>query len=737
MCFCGSLENRFPHNSVLERDIRTIEEIARACHLQAGFDIIPGLWTHSVEYAAAIITTMHKPAGKDQTRHFLATGAEFSGRKLLLGQLAHYRVDPLQRGKFDASTKPGLFCGYRYDAGPNSFKGVYYVIDYAKVKNKDTTYAKAIAVPMEELYVEEKDPVLPLKQAADTALATFTDAALADIAPLDVPFRSVSIETTAKRSEYITLDRIIRFGATEGCRARRFEAPNSRHTPICSARFNGLARAEKIPNSPAPKEAEPKTPAPVPETPAFAPLTPTIAADEAAPASSSAGIVPEEPEVDPALFSAGIKPGEEYKELAGLAARTNNVIDEEFLQSNVNRRRFRRMSFLAGRNTVFGYRCSSDSALGHVSAAIGVECIRLSRDTINLVDPKQVGQLLQQVDLRPGADGWISLPCTDYTPWQRMNIYRYGEAFERKLQERRKKSMKMFKQAKRFARKILETGGRVALEWPADLAWWDLKEVQKFEREHCFRRVYFHGCMLGVHGKELPIKKSWCVSTCDERLIQIFSQFRCDGNHQHEIAGGNQTTQTGFYTTQFATAILESWFPKQAYHHIPNVSVANHACVTKNLSRAEWTKDERGLKAVQDEAAGLRTNGTWDDSSVTTLNNLKAQAKATGVEVKIASLLALCGIKYWECSMDQWKYKGRIVYRGDLTKDQSDQLVLFEDTATSPTGLTALNITLFYGMLMGHSIPQVVEMQFKHSFKHLGRRDMDHHRRGTLVTSLV
>ena len=75
---------------------------------------------------------------------------------------------------------------------------------------------------MEELYAEEKDPVLPLKQAADTALATFTDAALADITPLDVPFSNVSIETTTKRSEYITLDRIIRFGATEGCPACRF-----------------------------------------------------------------------------------------------------------------------------------------------------------------------------------------------------------------------------------------------------------------------------------------------------------------------------------------------------------------------------------------------------------------------------------------------------------------------------------------------------------------------------------
>ena len=97
--FEGSLENRFPHNSVLERDMRTIEEIARACHLQAGFDLIPGLWTHSVDYAATIITAMHKPSGKDQTRHFLATGAESSGRKLLLGQLVHYRVDPVAARK--------------------------------------------------------------------------------------------------------------------------------------------------------------------------------------------------------------------------------------------------------------------------------------------------------------------------------------------------------------------------------------------------------------------------------------------------------------------------------------------------------------------------------------------------------------------------------------------------------------------------------------------------------------
>jgi hypothetical protein len=37
--FEGNLENRFLHNAVLERDIRTLQGVTRAGHLQTGFDI--------------------------------------------------------------------------------------------------------------------------------------------------------------------------------------------------------------------------------------------------------------------------------------------------------------------------------------------------------------------------------------------------------------------------------------------------------------------------------------------------------------------------------------------------------------------------------------------------------------------------------------------------------------------------------------------------------------------------
>ena len=107
----------------------------------------------------------------------------------------------------------------------------------------------------------------------------------------------------------------------------------------------------------------------------------------------------------------------------------------------------------------------------------------------------------------------------------------------------------MFAQAKRFIKKIWAEGGRVAIEWPANSGCgWDLDEVKEFEREHAFRRIYFDGCMLGVHGKECPIRKPWCVSSCGERILTIMAAYQCDHSHQHEPAEGSQTKQTGFDT---------------------------------------------------------------------------------------------------------------------------------------------------------------------------------------------
>ena len=339
----ASLERRFPHNSVLERDLRTLEEIARSSHLSAGFEIVPNLWTHSGTYAATVLNAFQVASGKDATRHMLAVGHEFEGRKLLLGQLVHYRVSPAERGKFDASSKPGLFAGFRYDAGPKSFKNVFFVLDYQRLKDRAPGYEIATAVPTEEVWVDG-NAVLPLRAAADRALTTFSEAKLESIAPLDIPFASIDGTTpAAKRNEYITLERIIKYGASPGCRACLCDGGT--HSAACRARFNALVRADKVgkpprtpPGTPVPAEL------PAPSTPAPSALGPNP--DDGIPATSGPG-------------------GSEDAE-PGLVARMRDVIDEEFAEKDRATNRSRRIKGV--QPVLFEYACSPELKLKQSSS---------------------------------------------------------------------------------------------------------------------------------------------------------------------------------------------------------------------------------------------------------------------------------------------------------------------------------------------------------------------------------
>lgn len=107
------------------------------------------------------------------------------------------------------------------------------------------------------------------------------------------------------------------------------------------------------------------------------------------------------------------------------------------------------------------------------------------------------------------------------------------------------------------------------------------------------------------------------------------------------------------------------------------------AFVTKNLKKSEWNNNPQAIAAVKKEAEGLRKNNTWDDSSVTTLSNLKLQAKISGNKVTIANLLTLCGAKHIEQDASFHRYKGRIVYRGDDIRDQDGCQVVFDPLETS------------------------------------------------------
>lgn len=695
--FEGTLEKRFPHNSVLERDIRTLEEITRAIHLQAGFDTIVGLWPHSVAFAATMLNAKHAIAGREETRHKLAVGTEFEGRLLLLGQLVHYRVDPLQREKFQASSKPGLFVGWRYGDGPKSHLGVYLVLDYERVKGREPGFQNSISVPAEELYVEEGPPKLPVKVAADQALASFSEVQLDEIMPLDVPFSSVSPETRVKRNEYITLDRIIKYGPTSGCKACAFSSEHSVHNPACRARFNALVRADRV----ATGTRTPGTPA-APPTPADAPVgeelePPTVEETEElldmieeVEAEQTERVASED-----LPFSAGIPPGSSE---AAMVGKVKFILDDNFVQRNRSRNMTRRTSSLKGRGKLFEYACSEESILGKRSADIGVDCIRLSRGVLDLTNHDHVQQAIMQLDSVPGADAWISITCTYYSPIQRLNVSQYGERFVKKLNKQRKETRRMLRYALQFAEQCIANHGRVAFELPQEAEIWNLPEWLEFEQRHDIKRAYCNGCQFGLRGKEGKLlRKPWCIATNDLRLFQFVNQYQCDGSHEHGESMGGNAEHTAYYTPAFADMVMESWYPQHWYKHIPRL-----AAVTKSLTRKEWMNDPNALEALKQEAIGLRSNSTWDDSTVEPLSALRARARAKGTHIKVAELLTLVGIKHFELEPSHWKWKGRIVYRGDQVRDQDNNVLLFDQTATTPTSLVALNVALWFACLSGN-----------------------------------
>ena len=314
-------------------------------------------------------------------------------------------------------------------------------------------------------------------------------------------------------------------------------------------------------------------------------------------------------------------------------------------------------------------------------------------------NPDHVAQAIMQLQSTPGADGWIAIPCKHYSPIQKLNESQYGTKFKKKLKLGRQETRLMLGYALQYAEACHENLGRVAFEHPQESGFWELPELIEFEERLGFKRAYCEGCAFGLRGKEGKLlRKPWCISTNDLRLLQFVNQHRCDGTHDHGESMGGNASHTAYYTPAFADMVMEAWYPQAWYKHVPRLAV-----VTKSLTKKEWSNDPKALEALRQEAAGLRSNNTWDDSSVAPLHEIRSWARAKGVHIKVAELLTLVGIKHHELEPAHWRWKGRIVYRGDMVRDQFSNVVLFEQTATTPTSLVALNAAIWYACRKGNA----------------------------------
>ena len=416
--------------------------------------------------------------------------------------------------------------------------------------------------------------------------------------------------------------------------------------------------------------------------------------------------------------------------------------------------------------------CDPDSNMGKVGPNLGVNIISLFKEKFDLMRPEIVEQLIELVKQNPGISIWGSIPCTSWCSWQHMSIHRFGPPYLRKLQAKRKESLRLFANFVRVAEVVREGGGHVTFEWPRNATGWGQRAVSNFISDFDLHEALFDGCAFGMCSKGGdPVLKPWRVVTTSHELARELNQCRCthEKGFKHSQLEGSETSSSAFYPSSMCTAALNALFPwtTEAVPAMPTVPVpgapsyANDeghfekgvrcdyvapsldpvglvfetnpdapgykghpttqidldafdleidagadaqvlAAVTRLLSRSETMNYPRAREAVKKEADGLAEKGTWDFNTVVERHDLISKSKKSGIKIHLGQLMSICSEKFAEMAEHLRVLKGRIVFRGDIVKDQDGAAAIFQDMAANPTSVAGINNNIAYGLLPGH-----------------------------------
>ena len=103
--------------------------------------------------------------------------------------------------------------------------------------------------------------------------------------------------------------------------------------------------------------------------------------------------------------------------------------------------------------------------------------------------------------------------------------------------------------------------------------------------------------------------------------------------------------------------------------------------------------------AVDKEWEKLEKISAWNMTSVKSKKRVIDEARTSGATIHFASLMDICHLKNAELEAKHQKYKGRVVLRGDIVKDNSGSYAVFTEQGyiheipfPSPSQMTAAKI---------------------------------------------
>ena len=188
----SSLPNRWPHNAMLERDIREVKECCRSVHLQSGLPY--DMHAYSYPYACLSLSFDRPAPHGGITQWEALTEEPFNRKRACFGQLVWYRSKG-SKLTLEPNMSPGLFLGWRIDAGMR-YRNVVKVLDYNEFRGKRNTSVHDVPEP--ELYIEDGPPIFPIANATrktlvDGSTLSATSGALPEIPLREIPFASAGI----------------------------------------------------------------------------------------------------------------------------------------------------------------------------------------------------------------------------------------------------------------------------------------------------------------------------------------------------------------------------------------------------------------------------------------------------------------------------------------------------------------------------------------------------------------
>ena len=153
-------------------------------------------------------------------------------------------------------------------------------------------------------------------------------------------------------------------------------------------------------------------------------------------------------------------------------------------------------------------------------------------------------------------EGWISLPCTPWSPMQ--NVTPMTPEREVKLASQRKHARHMIRLTIELVEVMVEVGCDPAWEWPLRASSWKLPEMEKL-LELLPHKSRPDGCAFNMRAVDRPdsfILKSWRVQCrTAEQADRI--NIQCQGNHIHiPLEGSVRVNASSYYPKQMAVRFI-------------------------------------------------------------------------------------------------------------------------------------------------------------------------------------